>query len=237
MATFFSFTFFLLFLLLFFVPLSLNQRWASGFGTIFFFFLIQRYGQLGLVQIKDIYYYIHTNDGQHVIIQAGLDSNMFLAFAAKGRFRICTRYFAARTVFHPPTLPSSPHTLPFWQFTFKRSFEACSHMPPDRTEIGAFELTVPALVKSMTEVSMVTVTQLSMETTTVEGACSAAATTAVGIFFFSSRTHTLANPWYSAPCDCPSNVSAFIQPVGLASDTGSGGNSHGKLVFRRILND
>lgn len=127
--------------------------------------------------------------------------------------------------------------LPFWQFTFKRSFEACSHMPPDRTEIGAFELTVPALVKTMTEVSLVTVTQLSMETTTVGGACSAAATTAVGIFFFSSRTHTLANPWYSAPCDCPSNVSAFTQPVGLASDTGSGGNSHGKLVFRRILDD
>lgn len=65
---------------------------------------------------------------------------------------------------------------------------------PDRTEIGAFELTVPALVKTMTEVSMVTFTQLSMETTTEEGACSAAVT-AVGIFFLSSPIQTLAKPW------------------------------------------
>lgn len=50
-----------------------------------------------------------------------------------------------------------------------------------RTEIGAFELTVPALVKTMTELSMVTVTQVSMKTTTVEGACSA---TAVGLSSF-----------------------------------------------------
>lgn len=61
---------------------------------------------------------------------------------------------------------------------------------PDRTEIGVFELTVPALVKTMTEVSMVTVSQLSRE---VEGARSAVAT-GVGIFFLSSRTQTLANP-------------------------------------------
>lgn len=76
---------------------------------------------------------------------------------------------------------------------------------PDRTEIGVFELTVPALVKTMTEVSMVTVSQLSMETTTVEGARPAVATV-VGIFFLSSRTRTLANPWYSAHCDSLSNV-------------------------------
>lgn len=99
---------------------------------------------------------------------------------------------------------------------------------PDRTEIGVFELTVPALVKTMTEVSMVTVSQLSRE---VEGVRSAAAT-AVGIFLLSSRTQTLANPWYSAHCDSLSNVSPFIQPVELASDTGSSGNSHGKLVAR-----
>lgn len=102
---------------------------------------------------------------------------------------------------------------------------------PDRTEIAAFELTVPALVKTMTEVSMVTVSQLSMETTTVEGAPSAGAT-AVGIFFLSSRTQTHANPWYSAHCDNLSNLSAFIQSVELASDTGSSGNSHGKLFAR-----
>lgn len=82
---------------------------------------------------------------------------------------------------------------PFVAIHIKRSYETCSHMP-DRTEIGAFELTVPALVKTMTELSMVTVTQLSMETTTVEGPCSTAAT-AVGIFFLSSRTQTLAKPW------------------------------------------
>lgn len=105
---------------------------------------------------------------------------------------------------------------------------------PDRSEIGALELTVPALVKTMTELSLVTVTQLSMETTTVEGARSAAGT-AVGIFFLSSRTQTLANPWYSARCDGSSNLSDFIQPVKLASDTSSGGNSDGKLVVRRIL--
>lgn len=89
--------------------------------------------------------------------------------------------------------PPSPPPPPFVAIHIKRSYETCSHMP-DRTEIGAFELTVPALVKTMTEVSLVTVTQLSMETTTVEGACSTAAT-AVGIFFLSSRTQTLAKPW------------------------------------------
>ncbi|MCJ1347661.1 hypothetical protein MMC31_005889 [Peltigera leucophlebia] len=43
----------------------------------------------------------------------------------------------------------------------------------DRTEVGVFALTVPALVKTMTEVSMVTVTQVSIETTAVEAASSA----------------------------------------------------------------
>lgn len=51
----------------------------------------------------------------------------------------------------------------------------------DRTEIGAFELTVPALVKTMAEVSMITVTQVSIETTTVEAASSA---TTVGLSSF-----------------------------------------------------
>lgn len=59
----------------------------------------------------------------------------------------------------------------------------------DRTEIGAFELTVPALVKTMTEVSMITVTQVSIETTTVEAASSA---TTVGLFFLSSLIRPLA---------------------------------------------
>lgn len=96
---------------------------------------------------------------------------MFLAFAAKGRFRTCAPYFGAGTVFHP-----------FWQFILKVDMNPTHTC--DRTEIGAFELTIPALVKTMTEVSMLTVTRLSMETTTVEGACSA---TAVGLFLFSSR--------------------------------------------------
>lgn len=99
-----------------------------------------------------------------------------------------------RVTLQPGQYFTPPLPLPLlWQIHIKRSYETCSHMP-DRTEIGAFELTVPALVKTMTEVSMVTVTQLSMETTTVEGACSTAAT-AVGIFFLSSRTQTLAKPW------------------------------------------
>lgn len=59
----------------------------------------------------------------------------------------------------------------------------------DRTEIGAFELTIPALVKTMTEVSKITVTQVSIETTTVEGASSA---TKVGLFFLSSLIRPLA---------------------------------------------
>lgn len=36
-----------------------------------------------------------------------------------------------------------------------------------RTEVGSFELTIPAVVKTTTEVSMVTVTQVSVQTTTV----------------------------------------------------------------------
>lgn len=36
-----------------------------------------------------------------------------------------------------------------------------------RTELGSFELTIPAMVKTTTEVSMVTVTQVSVQTTTV----------------------------------------------------------------------
>lgn len=57
----------------------------------------------------------------------------------------------------------------------------------DRTETGAFELTVPALVKTMTEVSMVTVTQVSMETNTVE-ACSAIAVWTFLPFFTDSNS-------------------------------------------------
>lgn len=200
MGTFFSF--FLSFAFFFFSFLVVLHSFpfpstlARGFGDrksqIFFFsfffkFQFQCYGQLGWYNQKDNYIHPTPNDGEDVIIQAGPDSNMFLAFAAKGRFGTCARDFAARTVFHP--LPSPP---PFVAIHIKRSYETCSHMP-DRTEIGAFELTVPALVKTMTEVSLVTVTQLSMETTTVEGACSTAAT-AVGIFFLSSRTQTLAKP-------------------------------------------
>ena len=59
----------------------------------------------------------------------------------------------------------------------------------DRTEIGAFELTVPALVKTMNEFSMITVTQVSIETTKVEAASSA---TNVGLFFLSSLIRPLA---------------------------------------------
>lgn len=59
----------------------------------------------------------------------------------------------------------------------------------DRTEIGAFELTIPALLKTMTEVSIITVTQVSIETTTVEAASSA---TTVGLFFLSSLIRPLA---------------------------------------------
>lgn len=103
-----------------------------------------------------------------------------------------------------------------------------------RTEIGAFELTVPALMKTMTELSVVTITQVSMETTTVDGACSA---TAVGLFFLSSLIQTLANSWYVAHRNCPSNDSTFIQSVELAPDTSSCGDSHGKPVARRILDN
>lgn len=38
---------------------------------------------------------------------------------------------------------------------------------PGQTEVGSFELTIPAMVKTTTEVSMVTVTQVSVQTTTV----------------------------------------------------------------------
>lgn len=83
-----------------------------------------------------------------------------------------------RVTLQPGQYFTPPH--PFLQFLLKEVVKP-AHTCPTRTEIGAFELTVPALVKTMTEVSMVTVTQLSMETTTVEGACSTAAT-AVGVF-------------------------------------------------------
>ena len=48
-----------------------------------------------------------------------------------------------------------------------------------RTELGSFQLTIPEMVKTTTEVSMVIVTQVSVQTTTVSmtttfsGLCSA----------------------------------------------------------------
>ncbi|MCJ1468949.1 hypothetical protein MMC07_007579 [Pseudocyphellaria aurata] len=38
---------------------------------------------------------------------------------------------------------------------------------PGQTELGSFELTIPPMVKTATEVSMITVTQVSVQTTTV----------------------------------------------------------------------
>lgn len=62
-------------------------------------FLIQRYGQLGWYKSKIL---LHTGTtDKDAIIQAGPGSNMFLGFAAKGRFGTCAHYFAAGTVFRP----------------------------------------------------------------------------------------------------------------------------------------
>lgn len=102
----------------------------------------------------------------------------------------------------------------------------------DRTEVGVFALTVPALVKTMTEVSMVTVTQVSIETTAVEAASSA---TTVGLFFLSSLIQPFAKLWCVAHRNRPRNISAFVQSVELDPDTDSSRNSRGRLVACKII--
>lgn len=139
MALFFSF--FLPFAFLFsgcssFIP-PFPQRWRVVsviekarifFFSFFFKFQFQCYGQLGWYNQKDNYIHPTPNDGEDVIIQAGPDSNIFLAFAAKGRFGTCARDFAARTVFHPPPLP-----LPLlWQFILKEVMKPAHTCPTEQ---------------------------------------------------------------------------------------------------------
>lgn len=102
----------------------------------------------------------------------------------------------------------------------------------DRTGTGAFELTVPALVKTMTEVSTITVTQVSIEATTVERACSEIT---VGLFYLYSLIRTLANLWCVAHPNRPRSVSAFVQSVELAPGTNPSGNSCGRIHVCRII--
>lgn len=147
---------------------------------------------------------------------------MFLGFATKGRFQTCAHYLGDGTVFHPSEIP----------IKVDRN-RKLAHIY-DRTEIGAFEVTIPALVKTMTQVSMITVTQVSIETNTREGASSG---TAVGLILLSSGTRTLANPWCVAIRNRPGNVSTLIQSVELAPDTNSSDNSRGRPLACRIIDN
>ena len=76
------------------------------------------------------------------------------------------------------------------------------HADNRRTEVGSFELTIPAMVKTTTEVSMVTVTQVSVQTTTVSalttvsGLCAATSVSSLSseLLQFSLSAGTGLNP-------------------------------------------